>query len=207
LASVRRDEVDQWIARAQDGDIRAFEALVSDQLPVVRRFARAFAHSDADADDLAQDALLRVYRNLKSFRYQSAFSTWLYSVVRSAFLDAAKSSGARTRSLEEPLGRDHLEVTGGTRPDAAAEGEDERRRLWRAIREVQAEFRTVLVLFDIEGCTYDEVAAIEGIAVGTVKSRLHRARGQLRSLLDAAEASVPSGTNPTPSSSHRSRSS
>jgi RNA polymerase sigma-70 factor (ECF subfamily) len=207
LASVRRDEVDQWIARAQDGDIRAFEALVSDQLPVVRRFARAFARSDSDADDLAQDALLRVYRNLKSFRYQSAFSTWLYSVVRSAFLDAAKASAARTRLLEEPLGRDHLEVTGGTRPDDAAEGEDERRRLWRAIREVPVEFRTALVLFDIEGCTYDEVAAIEGIAVGTVKSRLHRARGQLRVLLDAAERSVPSGTNPTPSSSHRSRSS
>jgi RNA polymerase sigma-70 factor (ECF subfamily) len=207
LASVRRDEVDQWIARAQDGDVRAFEALVSDQLPVVRRFARAFARSDSDADDLAQDALLRVYRNLKSFRYQSAFSTWLYSVVRSAFLDAAKASGARTRSLEEPLGRDHLQVTGGTRPDVTAEGEDERRRLWRAIREVPAEFRTALVLFDIEGCTYDEVAAIEGIAVGTVKSRLHRARGQLRALLDAAEESVASGTNPTPSSSHRSRSS
>ena len=203
LGRLRRDEVDDCIARAQDGDVRAFETLVAGHLAQVRRFARAFARQDADADDLAQDALLRVYRNLRSFRYQSAFSTWLYSVVRSAFLDAAKVKGARSRTLEEPLRVHHGEVEGGVRPDEAAEGDDERRRLWACIRQVQAEFRTVLVLFDIEGCTYDEVAAIEGIAVGTVKSRLHRARAQLRTLLEAAEP----GTNSGVASSKGSRSS
>ena len=198
---MRRDELDQLIARAQDGDVRAFEALLADHLPVVRRFARAFSRTDADSDDLAQEALVRVYKNLRLFRYQSAFSTWLYAVVRSAFLDAMKGRAGRMRLVEEPLRPEHGNREGGQRPDDLAEGEDERRRLWRAIREVQPEFRTVLVLFDIEGCTYDEVAAIEGIAVGTVKSRLHRGRARLREILED-----PGTSAPVPSS-HHSRSS
>lgn len=194
--------MDQLIARAQDGDVRAFEALLAQHLPAVRRFARAFSRFDADADDLAQEALVRVYKSLRLFRYQSAFSTWLYAVVRSVFLDAAKGSAARMRTIEAPLRPEHAQSEGGQRPDEAAESEDERRRVWRALRQVAPEYRTVLVLFDIEGCTYDEVAAIEGIAVGTVKSRLHRGRERLRELLGDESA----GTSAPLSSSNRSRS-
>jgi RNA polymerase sigma-70 factor (ECF subfamily) len=184
---VTREGIDDLIAHAQDGDVRAFEELLEDRLAQVRRFARAFAASEADAEDLAQEALVRVYRSLRLFRYQSAFSTWLYAVVRSAFLDASKGRAGKTRSLEEPLEREHAAREGGSRPDEALEGEQDRRRLWNALRQVPAEFRTALVLFDIEGCTYDEVAAIESVPVGTVKSRLHRGRSHLRRLLDEPE--------------------
>ncbi|WP_248359766.1 RNA polymerase sigma factor [Anaeromyxobacter oryzae] len=208
-----REELDALIARAQDGDLRAFEALLAQHLPKVRRFARAFAASEPDADDLAQEALLRVYRNLRLYRYQSAFSTWLYALVRNVFLDSAKGRAGRMRRLEEPLRADDLDRDGGARPDEAVEGEQERRRLWAALRQVPAEFRTALVLFDIEGNTYDEVAVIEGVAVGTVKSRLHRGRTHLRRLLDAQEASTgaaggadaPAGTPEEPTSSHLAR--
>jgi len=81
------EDLDALIKRAQEGDVRAFEALLAGHLPRVRRFARAFSSSDTDADDLAQEALLKVYRSLKLFRYQAAFSTWLYAVVRNVFLD------------------------------------------------------------------------------------------------------------------------
>ncbi len=181
---VTREGIDDLIAHAQDGDVRAFEALLEDRLAQVRRFARAFATSEADAEDLAQEALVRVYRSLRLFRYQSAFSTWLYAVVRSAFLDASKGRAGKTRALEEPLEREHAAREGGSRPDEALEGKQERRRLWNALRQVPAEFRAALVLFDIEGCTYDEVAAVERVPVGTVKSRLHRGRSHLRRLLD-----------------------
>jgi RNA polymerase sigma-70 factor (ECF subfamily) len=184
--SVSREDQDQLISRAQDGDVRAFEQLLAGHLPRIRRYARAFASSEPDADDLAQDALVRIYRNLRSFRYQSSFSTWLYALVRNVFLDSGKGRAGRRRTLEEPLEAHHQEHGGGARPDDEALAEEERRRVWAAIRQLPAEFRSALVLFDIEGCTYDEVAAIEGIAIGTVKSRLHRARGLLRELLGEA---------------------
>jgi RNA polymerase sigma-70 factor (ECF subfamily) len=190
---MNREELDALVARAQEGDLRAFEALAVEFSPQVRRFARAFAGSDADADDLAQDALLRVYRNLRRFTYQSAFSTWLYAVVRNVFLDAARGRAGTARRTEEPLADGHADREGGARPDEDLEREQARRQVWNALQQVPAEYRTALVLFDIEGCTYDEVAAVEGVPVGTVKSRLHRGRAHLRTLLEAA--GEPAGTS------------
>jgi len=183
---VSAEDLDTLVARAQAGDVRAFEALVASQLPKVRRFARAFAPGEADADDLAQEALLRVFRSLRAFRWQSAFSTWLFAVVRSAFLDAGKGRAATRRALEQPLDRGHEQVAGGGRPDEALRQAQDRERVWSALRQVGEEFRAALVLFDIEGLSYDEVAAVEGVAVGTVKSRLHRGRAQLRRILEEA---------------------
>jgi RNA polymerase sigma-70 factor (ECF subfamily) len=143
---------------------------------------------------------------LRLFRYQSAFSTWLYAVVRSVFLDSVRSRRARERSLEEPLKAGRAgEVPGGDRPDEGLDREEERRRLWRLLREVPVEFRSALVLFEIEGCTYDEVAAIEGVPVGTVKSRLARGRARLRALLgeaaeDEAESEADGTSRAAPSS-------
>src|SRR5712692_1174366 len=154
------EDLDALIKRAQEGDVRAFEALLAGHLPRVRRFARAFSASDTDADDLAQEALLKVYRSLKLFRYQAAFSTWLYAVVRNVFLDGARSRSRRDRQREDPLEPEHGQVAGDTTAaDERIGREQERRRLWRALRQVPEEFRSAMVLFDIEGRSYDEVAA------------------------------------------------
>lgn len=189
------DDLDALIARAQNGEARAFEILIASQLGQVRRFALAFTPSLPDADDLAQEALLKVYKSLRQFRYQSAFSTWLFTVVRSVFLDFAKSRAGLERSREEPLEARHTSDLPGAAPaDELMEQEQERRRVWRALRRVPVEFRTALVLFDLEGRPYDEVAAIERVPVGTVKSRLFRGRGHLRHLLGEA------GGEPSPAS-------
>lgn len=196
------DELRALIAEAQDGNVRAFELLISSHLPQVRRFARAFASSDADVDDLAQEALVKVYKSLRSFRFQAAFKTWLYSVVRNVFYDATRSRAGRERSLEEPLAADHSQAPSNTEtPDEGMAREQERQRLWRALRALPPEFRTAVVLFDVEGHSYEEVAAIEAVPVGTIKSRLSRGRAQLRTLLaggqapDALETSVGAGTS------------
>jgi RNA polymerase sigma-70 factor (ECF subfamily) len=193
---VENDELRSLIAEAQDGSVRAFELLVSAHLPQVRRFARAFARSDADADDLAQEALVKVYKSLRSFRFQSAFKTWLYALVRNVFLDAVRSRAGRERAMEEPLPEGHAQAPSGA--EAADEGiarAEERRRMWYALRELPPEFRTAVVLFDVEGHTYEEVAAIEGVPVGTVKSRLSRGRTLLRTLLAGERAPEPSASN------------
>lgn len=183
------DEISRLVLRAQKGDIRAFEELVGAHIAQVRRFAQAFARDDSDAADLAQDALVKVYRSIGSYRFQSAFSTWLYAIIRNVFLDGARSRAGKERALELPFDVRHIDITRPSaaedmaRADAQIEREQERQRVWRALAEVQAEFRATLVLFDIEGLTYEEVAAIEGVPLGTVKSRLSRGREQLRRLL------------------------
>ncbi|WP_375769591.1 sigma-70 family RNA polymerase sigma factor [Archangium gephyra] len=183
------DELRALIAEAQDGNVRAFELLVSSHLSQVRRFARAFASSDADVDDLAQEALVKVYKSLRSYRFQSAFKTWLYSVVRNSFYDAMRSRAGRERSLEEPLAADHSQAPSSAAPaDEGLVREEERQRLWRALRALPPEFRTAVVLFDVEGHTYEEVAAIEAVPIGTIKSRLSRGRALLRTLLAGGQA-------------------
>ena len=177
-------DLEALIGRAQAGEARAFEELVAGHLGLVRRFARAFAGNDADADDLAQDALLKAYRSLGGYRFQSAFSTWLYAIVRNQFLDCTKSRAGKERAVEEQIDEGHLESATGDSPiDDQLVREEERRRVWRALGQVPTEYRTTLVLFDLEGLTYDEVAAIERIPMGTVKSRLSRGRERLRQLL------------------------
>ncbi|HVR63261.1 MAG TPA: sigma-70 family RNA polymerase sigma factor [Polyangia bacterium] len=183
------DEIARLVRRAQKGDIRAFEELVSAHIPQVRRFAQAFVRDESDAADLAQDALVKVYRSIGSYRFQSAFSTWLYAIIRNVFLDGARSRAGKERALELPFDVRHIDsarpspLDDMSRADAQIEREQERKRVWLALGEVQAEFRATLVLFDIEGLTYEEVAAIEGVPLGTVKSRLSRGREQLRRLL------------------------
>jgi len=202
-------ELDALVARAQAGDVTAFEALVAAHLGQVRRYARAFEAREADADDLAQEALLKVHRCLRQFRHQSSFSTWLFAVVRTTFLDALKGRARRERGLERALGPADAEAPSGALPaDEGLARAEERDRLWRALREVSAEFRSAVMLYDLEGHTYDEVAAIEGVPVGTIRSRLSRGREQLRRALERLEAESPgeSGTSAGNASSHLRRS-
>jgi len=176
---------DDLIRRAQNGDVHAFETLVQAHIPRVRRFARSFAPSDADADDLAQEALLKLYRSLKSYRFESSFSTWLYRVIKNAFMDGHRRATALERAAR--AAGNGLMETHSTGPDELLLRAEERERLWAAIGAVAAEFRAVLVLCDVEGMSISEVAAIEKLPEGTVKSRLHRARAHMARLLREKE--------------------
>ena len=186
MAASSHGSMDQsaLIERAKQGDLRAFEQLLAEHLPRIRRFARSMCKDPTDADDLAQDALLKAYLALRSYRFSSAFSTWLYRVVRNTFIDHARQDASRKRLLAEAseptLDRDTPETAP---PDELIEKDQLRAALWDALRALPLEYRTTVVLFDVEGLSHEEVAAVEGVAVGTVKSRLSRGRGQLRGLL------------------------
>jgi RNA polymerase sigma-70 factor (ECF subfamily) len=193
---VNSEEVEELVRRAQQGDVSAFERLIGEHLPLVRRFARAFARSHDAAADLAQDALLKVYRSLGGYRFQSSFSTWLYAIVRNVYLDETRSRAARERAVERPLdlGAVDAEPTADSdapRADRRIEREELRRRVWEALGAIPPEFRATLVLYDIEGLTYEEIAAIERAPLGTVKSRLSRGRDHLRQALGGREPADP----------------
>jgi RNA polymerase sigma-70 factor (ECF subfamily) len=193
-------EDDDLIKRAQTGNVHAFETLVEAHIPRLRRFARSFARSDADADDLAQEALIKVYRSLRGYRFESSFSTWLYRVTKNCFMDAQRSAASRERTVaavSEGADVGHTAEALATAPDVILLRAEERARLWTGIGRISAEFRTVLVLCDVEGLGIGEVASIENLPEGTVKSRLHRGRAQLARLLQENE---PDG-NQTPATS------
>jgi RNA polymerase sigma-70 factor (ECF subfamily) len=168
------------VTRAADGDVAAFERLVAQYQGKVFGFAMAFAADRDEAADLAQDAMLKVYRSIASFRFQSSFTTWLFQIVKNTFLDAAKSRAARERALQRPLDGESEQLAEAAMAEERLLRAEDRRALARALQRVPEAYRMVVVLFDVQGASYDEIARILDVPVGTVKSRLKRGRDALR---------------------------
>jgi RNA polymerase sigma-70 factor (ECF subfamily) len=177
-------ELSGLVERAREGDVAAFERLIAAYQGKVYTFAFAFVGQPDLAQDLAQEALVKVYRSLGSFRFQSAFTTWLYSIVKNTYLDAIKSRAGRERALEEPLSE--REIAGlremGTAEERLLQKES-RRALFAALRQVPLTFRTVVMMADVQGLSYEEIAAALSLPIGTVKSRLKRGRDALKDIL------------------------
>jgi RNA polymerase sigma-70 factor, ECF subfamily len=191
------------LEKAKAGDPQAFQALVRPHLDSIRRFARSFCEHDSDADDLAQDALIKAYRSFGSFDGRSSLTTWLYTVAKNQFLDQRRSKLFHWRSRESELGQ----MDPSTLPNAE-HLLDERKKvefLWAALGRIDDKFRIPLVLAEIDGIAYEQIAEIERIPIGTVRSRIARAKDQLRTILgQAVEISsiAPSGTIEATGSSH-----
>ncbi len=172
------------IARAQAGDPSAMEEVLSRQVRRVHCIARALGSPTVDCEDLAQEALLKVHRRLTLFRGQSTFATWVYSVVRNLALDAVRTRAARRGPLEEPAEeRTHPERRWAACPEELLMREQTKRAVHEALSQMPAQFRRAVILFELEGWTYEEIAELEDVSVGTVKSRLSRGRSSLRRLL------------------------
>lgn len=197
----------ELLERAKAADPDAFTALVGPELDRLRRFAFSFTGNWPQADDLAQEALVKAYRSLPSFRGESSLSTWLYTIARSTFIDSTRSRAAKSRAREDQLDETLTDPSGGA--DELLERRREIARLWSAIQLLEARFRAPLVLCDIEGMSYEDVAAVEGVPVGTVRSRLSRARAKLLELLTSDRASqldsATSGTSVGAAPSHQRR--
>jgi len=196
-------EASENLEKAKAGDPQAFQELVRPHVDSIRRFARSFCKSESDADDLAQDALLKAYRSFGTFDGRSSLTTWLYTVAKNQFLDHRRGKLFRWRSRENELGdMDPSSLPG------AEHLLDERQRvefLWAALRRIDEKFRTPLVLAEIDGISYEQIAEIEQIPIGTVRSRIARAKDQLRTLIgQSAEFSslAPDGTIEARASSH-----
>lgn len=141
--------------------------------------------SPEDACDLLQDAFLRAYEKLDRFQGESSFYTWIYRIaVNLALSDRRRRKviGRSPKSLDaEPVER--AEDTASTDPSLPLERAEQEARVLEALGRLLPDQRAVVVLKDLDGHRYDEIAALLGIPVGTVRSRLHRARGELRVLL------------------------
>ncbi len=176
----------------QAGDKAAFDKLVLKHKDKLFNICYWFLGDKQEANDSAQDVFIKIYRSLKKFRLESAFSTWLYRIASNTCKNRLKSLEHRQKKkmvwLDNPGdldNREHSVKIQAESPSPMLELEKKERMMLiqKAIGLLPAEQRTVVVLRDIEGLSYEEVTNITGFNLGTVKSRLSRARLELRKKL------------------------
>jgi len=182
---IAREQADLDAARAGDPD--AFERVIGPCQRPLYAYALRLTADPHLAEDLCQEALLKGFRSIGGFTGNSALATWLYRILHNTWLDHVRKGGRET-SFEEPedgtfdepavLSREAFD-----RFQEATRDADLKERLARALEELSPAMREVVVLRDVQGHAYDEIAEITRTPVGTIKSRLARAREQLRRLL------------------------
>jgi RNA polymerase sigma-70 factor (ECF subfamily) len=170
----------ELVERAKAGDTDAFRALYDMHVDRIYRLATRMAGDPELARDFTQDTFLRAWQRLDGFRGESAFSTWLHSIAISVSLNGLRRVD-RHRKRES-----RLEEAAAVAPAPRRMEPDARHRLHRALDGLAEIYRTVFLMHDLEGYNHDEIADALGIAQGTSKARLFRARAKLREALGDA---------------------
>lgn len=174
----------QLVARAQSGDTQAFAELVIRYQASVTHFCYRMVGSRQDAEDIAQDSFVRVYRYLPRLRPEAKFSTVVFGMARNLTLNFLRDARRRGRGVTDSLtGHAVGERLIGDelrRPDAAARLREIEGLIERGLAMISPEHREILVLREVQGLDYEAIAAVMKCRKGTVKSRLARAREQLR---------------------------
>jgi len=177
-----RDLVDRW----RGGEADAFAALVRRHQRRVFGLLLRMLGNREEAEDAAQDTFLNLHRHGHRFRRESRFSTFLYRVAVNAALNRRRSLGRRrahTDAFNEACAVGHTGAEAGADPEQSLAGDELRARLGRELLTLPESLRAPVVLYDIEGLSYGEIADVLEVAEGTVKSRIHRARQALRARL------------------------
>lgn len=186
----------QFIARLVARDERAFNELVASYERRVFVLVFRMIGRREEAEDLAQEVFVQVFKAIDQFRGDSKLSTWIYRIAvnlcknRSKYLSRRHANN--TDDVDDLADRSSLAGAKGVsvgdvaRPDELVEGMQMETIVKRAIGEVDVEFREALILRDVEDLAYEEIAAVIGVPEGTVKSRIHRGRAQLRALVEKA---------------------
>jgi len=186
---MRQDEC-ALIARCKEGDLSAFDDLVRKYEKQVYNFAYRLTQNYDDANDIACDAFVKIYNSIESFRGDANFSTWLFRIVTNLFLDWRKRSKAhRNIPLDEYIDLEESTVTRqiedpSPSPLDLLEASERFEVLERAINDLPEYQRIMVLLYHNQGQSYEEIAQVIGLPIGTVKSRLNRARLALRKKLE-----------------------
>lgn len=170
------------VLQAQNGDVSAFESLVREYQSRLYHTCLRMMADPEDARDMAQDILVKVWRSLPSFKGESSFSTWLYRIAVNTCLDELRRRKKAAHASVEALAESGWEPS-----DPEAEHLLElalnRDLLQKALQRLPDDFRTVIVLRDVNGLSYEEIAQIIDCPIGTVRSRLNRARKNMAKIL------------------------
>ena len=188
------DEDREAIRRVQAGETEAFELLVEKYRRKAFRLAFGVLREQEEALDVAQEAFVKAYRALPNFKGDSAFYTWLFRITMNLALDRKRQRATRARAFGAedvpPEEWERTAVSTEPNPEDEATGAERRARIARALDSLSEHHRSIIILSDIEGLAYREIAQVLGIPMGTVMSRLHHARKRLRETLGAGFAAL-----------------
>jgi len=177
------------LERSKAGDIAAFEMLIEAYQKKIFNLAFRMIGNYDDAGDLAQEALIRIFKSISNFKEQSSLSTWIYRITTNVCLDEIrKKKNRKVLSLDEEI---HAEdgdmqrqiMSDDPLPDELMEKEEFRQIISSAIESLPEDQKLVITLRDIQGLSYDEIARVLDCPAGTVKSRINRARFALKNVL------------------------
>ena len=180
----------ELVAKCQKGDMQAFNELVTKYRGKVYAMIYNMVHNEQDARDLAQDGFLKAWKSIGQFRGQSAFYTWLYRIMMNVTIDwVRKKQITGDTEFDEELGIKGIEAGACTAPHAdplpfqKMEREEIRKRIDEAVEKLSPEHRAVILMRELDGMQYEDIAGALDCSVGTVMSRLFYARKKLQGML------------------------
>jgi RNA polymerase sigma-70 factor (ECF subfamily) len=185
------------LARCKAGNVEAWDTLIRNYERSVYKFAYSLCRNHEEAGDIAGQVFLRLYQNLHTFRNEASFTSWLFRIVRNTYLDLCVRPAHRshlsldagpTNDSEPSAGRDIMDPSPS--PESICMERETAQFLAKAIHHLPAYQRQVLRMYHSEGKSYEEIATATGLSIGTVKSRLNRARTMLRERLAPLQDSL-----------------
>jgi len=178
---------ERWLVEeSRKGNVEAFEELIKDYKKTAYNIALRIMRNVEDAEDASQEALIKIFKNISSFNMESTFKVWMYRIIVNTCIDFKRRKNISTVSIDETMdlgsGREvQREISDESyNPDALIERNYSTQLVNDAINALEDDFKTIIILRDIKGFTYDEISQILSCNLGTVKSRLSRARKRLR---------------------------
>ena len=175
------------LEKLKSGDEQAFEAFIRENQTKLYRIALSMVRNPQDAEDIAQEASVKVYLSISSFNGQSALTTWVYRIVYNLSIDFLKKHGKRskvTKTLDDPEDPELLDLSDDSfLPEEAFEKKQMKQDLYDALRMLPDEQRELIELKDIHGFSYEEIVEMTSLKEGTLKSRLNRGRLALKKYL------------------------
>jgi len=182
------DKERRLIKKCVQGNVEAFEELIAKYEKTAYNIALRMLRNQEDASDISQEAFIKVFKSIKTFNFESSFSTWLYRIVTNTCLDFLRKKNNNVYSLDNPIHTEEGEIHRDipdimNAPEEVFEKQLTKELVHRSINKLDDNHKTVIILRDIEGFSYEEISQILDCSLGTVKSRINRARNNLKDII------------------------
>lgn len=176
-----KKEQPEWLEKARQNDINAWEKLVKEYENMVYHIAYRMMQNEQEAKDISQEIFIKVYRNLPKFDEKSAFSTWLYRIAVNTCIDALrKNKTKQTVSWEQHTEQNKNETATYQTPENIYLQREKQNDIMETLQNLSPEHKAIILMRDMQDMTYGEIAECLSVSLGTVKSRIARAREQFK---------------------------